>query len=57
VGKLNHPLKMGAENTLKDKDIRSNRNQNGWKIRTGDELQVMYRNVNILTKIQTRRLE
>jgi len=41
---------MGMENTSKDKDIRPNRNQNGWKIRTGDELQVMYRNVNILTK-------
>jgi len=48
---------MGEENTSKDKDIRPNRNRNGLKIRTGDELQVMRRNVNILTRIQARRLE
>jgi hypothetical protein len=48
---------MGAENTSKDKDKWSNRNRNGLKIRTGDELQVMCRNVNILTRIQARRLE
>jgi hypothetical protein len=48
---------MGAGNTSKDKDIQPNRNQNGWKIRTGDELQVMCGNVNILRRIQARRLE
>jgi hypothetical protein len=57
VGKLNHPLKMGAEYTSKDKDKRPNRNQNGLKIRTGAEMQVMCKNVNILTRIQATRLE
>jgi hypothetical protein len=51
VGKLNHPLKTGVQNNSKNKDIRPNRNQNGSKILTGDELQFMYRNVNISTRI------
>jgi hypothetical protein len=44
---------MGAENT--SKDVRRNINQNGLKIRTNDELQVMHSNPNIVT-IQARRM-
>jgi hypothetical protein len=42
---------MGTKNTSKDK--RPNKYQNGWKIRTVDELQVMCGNVNILRRIQS----
>jgi hypothetical protein len=31
--------------------------QNGWRIRTNDELQVMYRKTNVVTIIKLRRLE
>jgi hypothetical protein len=31
--------------------------QNGWRIRTNDELQVMYRKPNIVTTIKVRRLK
>jgi hypothetical protein len=31
--------------------------QNGWRIRTNDELQVMYRKPNIVTTVNLRRLE
>ena len=30
--------------------------QNGWRIRTNDELQVMYRKLNIVTTVKVRRL-
>jgi hypothetical protein len=33
------------------------KDQNGWRIRTNDELQVMCRKSNIVTTIQVRRLE
>jgi hypothetical protein len=31
--------------------------QNGWRIRTNDELQVMYRKPNVVTTMKVRRLE
>jgi hypothetical protein len=40
---------MGTENTKKD--------PNAWRIRTNDELQVLYRKQNIVTTIMVRRLE
>jgi len=43
---------MGAENT--SKDVRRNKNQNGLKIQNNDELQVMYRNPNVVTTVQAR---
>jgi hypothetical protein len=33
------------------------KDQNGWRIRTSDELQVIYRKPNIVTIIKLRRLE
>jgi hypothetical protein len=33
------------------------KDQNGWRIRTNDELQVMYRKPNIVRTIKVRRLE
>jgi hypothetical protein len=33
------------------------KDQNGWRIRTNDELQALYRNPNIVTTIKVRRME
>jgi hypothetical protein len=33
------------------------KDQNSWKIRTNDEIQVMYRKLNIVTKVKVRRPE
>jgi hypothetical protein len=33
------------------------KDQNGWRIRTNDELQVIYRKPNIVTTLKVRRLE
>jgi hypothetical protein len=37
--------------------LRPNKKQNGWRIRTNDEFQVLYRKPNIVTTITVRRLE
>jgi hypothetical protein len=47
---------MGVENIKKDK-YAPIKDKNDWRVRTNDELQVMYRKQNIVTTIKVRRLE
>jgi len=48
-------IKTEAENATKD--VWPQKNQNGWRICSNDELQVMYRKPNIVTTVTARRLE